>query len=523
MKVTACAVRTHAPLPRPARHPGNSPINRLRIGPPLRALLAITLSAHVATAQPLDRTPSSVAGFITLSSETTISGTPAAPGQTLFLGDRIDVGNGAAEIVSGRGTKVILGGSTSVSFAREGGGLTALLDHGNLTLSTSQGGAFSVRTGNVFIQSANESDARAVVTLTPRFLDVATAEGSVVVEADGEQLNVPKGTGVRLLPDPAQGATSGPPQQIPAGGPVQWVLCGLVGAAVGSIPVIVRSLGVSSDPGWTWSLIPVGGVVGALLCPKVFALPAKKPPPTCKLTANGTEVVGFAKEKEESRKKGAPQEDFTIAWTLPAGVKGTLECDYGVGSVEQPVSGTGETSLNGLLQKNKVPKAIGIQMVQSCQVKVNGKPMCEVALRYLKLDRNPKSLPDDGACSTGPTRRGWFLFYYGDISPNAGTSAPCSDCHRADANAQTFAGKQPNGKPVIPLFGGGAETPNNVGRLKKRLINGMTRYMGNGETGLAAKYPNVSDADLRDLLAYIQCLQAEYKKNGNKPVGPGIP
>jgi hypothetical protein len=263
--------------------------------------------AFVSLALPAALAASETVGVVTLSTNTSISGSQITIGQSIFSGDQLSVDDGAAEILVGKGSKIILSPHTSASLERDEAGITAVLDHGGISLQqSSQGGLVTrIRSGNVSVAPGAGVPTRAQVFLIDRELTIGARQGAVLVEQDGEQFTVAQDTAVRFVAQDDGGQAGGAGAPAPAaqgaGGP-NWGRiwpCALGGAAFGSIPVIVNKLAASPDPAWRWGIIPAGALAGGLICglggrtPPPPPLNGKTsspppPPPTCALSATLT-------------------------------------------------------------------------------------------------------------------------------------------------------------------------------------------------------------------------------------------
>jgi hypothetical protein len=248
-------------------------------------------------------------GVVTLSTNTSISGSQITIGQSIFSGDRLSVEDGAAEIALGHGSKIVLSPHTSASLERDKSGITAVLDRGGISLQqSSQGGVETrIRSGNVSVVPSSGVPTHAQVFLIAGELTIGAREGAVLVDRGGEEFTVAQDTAVRFVAqdDGTQaggtqaGGTSSPAPNAQGGGP-KWgriLLCASGGAAVGSIPVIVEERAASPDPSWRWGIIPAGALTGGLICgitggggvPPPPPPPPPKPP-TCMLTVNPAKV-----------------------------------------------------------------------------------------------------------------------------------------------------------------------------------------------------------------------------------------
>ena len=149
--------------------------------------LALSVLTHTSSSSAAELPASNVLGVVVLSKNATIGGAPLLSGQNLTADDSIEVNDGAAELTTSDGTQLILGHNTQISLAREGRGTAVVLDHGNLTFAqTDAGQGLSIRTGNVSVSAQPSAKTRALMTLTSQSLLIATREGSVLVDRDGQ-------------------------------------------------------------------------------------------------------------------------------------------------------------------------------------------------------------------------------------------------------------------------------------------------------------------------------------------------
>jgi hypothetical protein len=325
---------------------------------------------------------SRVVGVVVLSKDTTVAGAPLLSGQNILADTSLEVGEGATEITTVDGGRLILGPHTKLSLARDGSGTGILLNQGNLTFAqTGFGNGFEVRAGNVSVLAKPSVKTRAVLTMTSQSLVIATAEGSVLVKGDGRQLDVSGGEAVRFTPDSTapggndrstqSGATA---SKSGAGGTV-WghvAVCSLGGAAIGSIPVIVNELSTSPDPDWRLGLIPVGAVGGGLICKEFWNSPGA----TCSLGTDRREI-----------NEG---ESVTLKWSAPPGYSAVIT-DVG----DEPPVGKATITPLGEGKHTYELKATGVGGTLVCMADVNvapkqpagNAPKCTITLDPAKLDK----------------------------------------------------------------------------------------------------------------------------------------
>ena len=150
---------------------------------------------------------SDVVGSLIGSTEVTVDGLPAQPGQTIFSGDRLQVSNGSATVWMEGGSGIVLGHNTVASFVRDSNATTAKLSRGRARIYCAHDYRvlLRVRSGDVTISPARGSRTLGEVLMADQTLTVMTKEGSLRLEASGQTLDVPRGEALRLaLFEPAQ-------------------------------------------------------------------------------------------------------------------------------------------------------------------------------------------------------------------------------------------------------------------------------------------------------------------------------
>jgi hypothetical protein len=328
-----------------------------------------------------------VVGFVMRSSGTTISGAPSHVGQTVLGGDTLEVTNGAAEIAIGE-SKIILGKDTQMSFEPEQSGWAAVLNHGNVTFSRpSDGPALRVRVGEVWVRATPGSGAEGIITVTNQALVVAAKEGTLQVDHNGEAVSVPQGTTLKFLPEQSPGTPL--PTAAPSG--VRWgrlFRCAGAGAALGSVPVIVRETTSSAAGSWDWGWIPVGAVSGQLVCEEI-------PPP---------KQVGIACTLNALRQQdwgAAPQLSYT---STNATALALVPAAAG-GGAPQPPGGMVTVAQNGTYTMT----ATGPGGVATCKARVDWPaPSCNLAANPKAIDAGaPVTLDWSALNSVAPVQLSW--------------------------------------------------------------------------------------------------------------------
>jgi hypothetical protein len=275
-------------------------------------------------------------GVLRESHLTTIGGAPASRGQTVFSGDRLSVGEGAAIITLAGGAagdrRIVVRRDSELTLERGPDASTlVVLAHGDVSFSNSGADPeVRVRVGNLAIVPSAESRAAGsrssgIVTLRDGVLQVASTEGSLRVEGLEEPVEVAVGKGLRAEFQSQAQPASNPPHNRNWG---RIAMCSLAGGALGSIALIVEEKRATSPGAGTYTLIPAGIGAGALLCGAVI-LPAER----CKISAEPPQIT-----------LGDP---VTLKWSVPADFSASLT-DLGAqassGSMQMAPSQPGTTS-----------------------------------------------------------------------------------------------------------------------------------------------------------------------------------
>jgi len=152
---------------------------------------------------------SAVVGSVAGSVNATVGGQEVVPNATIFSGDSLQVRDGVAVIALGRGSRMVFGRNSTVSFSRETDSVTAVLGQGNVSLFSPDGGAgVRVKVGEVTIVPAKGFKTMGEVAMVNGRVLVTTKEGLLRVEGDGQAVDVAKGKSIAVVPK-AAGAPQG--------------------------------------------------------------------------------------------------------------------------------------------------------------------------------------------------------------------------------------------------------------------------------------------------------------------------
>jgi len=241
---------------------------------------------------------SAVVGMVSVSQDATVNGRPALQSETLFSGDKLKVGDGAVEVMLRQGSRLSLGKDTDATLESNSGETRAILGHGNATIRQGQhGDRLWVSVGDVSILPSAGVVTDAEVRVSNEFLEVLTRKGSVRLQGNGQDLNVPGDKAVRLrrIQDQGQqGSGNAPSAPTPepqspqtengkfpappaAGGKISfdlkcWEYCILpaAGETAGFIAIALAlgnpATATSPESDWYYALVPAGGAAGALIC-----------------------------------------------------------------------------------------------------------------------------------------------------------------------------------------------------------------------------------------------------------------
>ncbi len=286
------------------------------------------------SAQPLE-----FVGVATLAKQADVDGRPTVEGQNLFSGNRLNAQGGAVLLLRD-GTDLRLGQATQARFEAGLGTLSATLDAGTLDFrSASQ--QFKLLTGNVVIKPQSLAS-HATVSVDSNELIIAAETAPLRVAVANNEWVVAPGEALRLSRIASAGGQSGSSSQQPPGGTsgsqsgasgpasgagqaTNWgtvAVCGIAGAGVGSVPLIVHKLSSSPDgDNYLSAFIPAGGVSGALLC-KQF-LPGNPPPPPNPPTCNLNITTNYPYQDGNGVAVSSPY-PYTLGWTTTNAVSAQL-------------------------------------------------------------------------------------------------------------------------------------------------------------------------------------------------------
>jgi len=188
---------------------------------------------------------SAVVGSVAGSMNTTISGQAVPPGYTILSGDSLKVQDGSAVLAVGKGSRMVFGRYSNVTFERDSQSISARMTSGDVSLfrPTDDPNALRVLVGNVTIEPAGGYKTLGEVALLNDVVVVSAKQGLVKVSwPDGKTTDVPAGKALKLAPKNGRA-----PQA--AGGSqhygTDWdKTLDLIGAGVGVVAAILAGIAI---------------------------------------------------------------------------------------------------------------------------------------------------------------------------------------------------------------------------------------------------------------------------------------
>ena len=153
---------------------------------------------------------SAVVGSVAGSVNATAGGHELVSNATIFSGDSLQVNDGVAVITLGRGSRMVFGHQSTVSFSREADSVTAVLGQGNVSLFYPEAGVgLQVKVGEVTIAPAKGFKTLGEVAMANGTLVVTTKEGLLRVQGNGPAVELAKGKTIVVMPKAAAGPQGG--------------------------------------------------------------------------------------------------------------------------------------------------------------------------------------------------------------------------------------------------------------------------------------------------------------------------
>lgn len=178
---------------------------------------------------------SAVIGSVAGSMNATIGGQALLPNTTLFSGDSLQVTDGVAVLAIGKASRMVFGRETVASFLRDEKEITVLLSQGNVSMyHPDDTVSLRVKAGDVSVLPATGFKTLGQVAMLNDSVVITAKEGSLVVESNGQKVNVLKGRTI-MVPARArapQGTSGGPKTGAHGGQVLQGVQLAASGASV---------------------------------------------------------------------------------------------------------------------------------------------------------------------------------------------------------------------------------------------------------------------------------------------------
>jgi len=125
-------------------------------------------------------------------------------GTTVFGGDFLETDQFGSLQVRTNAARLLMSGSSKVSWGNEAGVPTATLTAGTGTFSTSNSKAFAVRVGTAVIRpNVDEPSIGSVGVLNPKELTIQCTRGALLLTVIDDTLLIPEGTAYHIILDPS--------------------------------------------------------------------------------------------------------------------------------------------------------------------------------------------------------------------------------------------------------------------------------------------------------------------------------
>lgn len=156
--------------------------------------------------------PATGFGTVVSAEQAHVGRAAASVGTTIFNGDNLDTDKLGSLQVRAGSARLLLSGSSRVTWGAETSVPAATLTAGTATFSTANSKAFALRVGIAVIRPKGEEPTiGSVAVLNPKELTVHCSRGSLVLAVDDDTLVIPEGTAYHIMLDPnANVATDDP-------------------------------------------------------------------------------------------------------------------------------------------------------------------------------------------------------------------------------------------------------------------------------------------------------------------------
>lgn len=152
-------------------------------------------------------------GSVAGSMNATVGGQALLPNSVVFSGDSVQVKDGIAVLAIGKGSRMVLGRDTVASFLKGENEVTVTLGQGNVSIyHADDNDALRLKVGEISITPAAGFKTLGDVAMLNGTVVVTAKEGSLVVEGDGQTVNVAKGKSISITPKTARAPQGGGPR-----------------------------------------------------------------------------------------------------------------------------------------------------------------------------------------------------------------------------------------------------------------------------------------------------------------------
>lgn len=206
--------------------------------------LVLVVAGAIASAPAL--AGSRVVGTLAGGLNVTVEGLSPAPTATIFAGQHLRVGDGAAIVATGAGARMVFGRETDAWFSTAQDAVAVQLERGDVSMYVPSGTNLRVNVGSISVAPASGFPTLCSVAMNGDLIGIASKKGSVRVEGQGAPLEVPQGKAISIRLRTAaspQGApaSSGGGSSVGRGGPsaltVGALAAGVTGAVVGFVGI----------------------------------------------------------------------------------------------------------------------------------------------------------------------------------------------------------------------------------------------------------------------------------------------
>jgi hypothetical protein len=171
----------------------------------LSILLSVSLLATSAWG-----TPALGLGTVVSADRAHLGTTTASAGSTVFAGDNLNTDQAGNLQVRAGAARLVLTGSSQVTWGADAGTPSATLTGGTAAFSTANAKAFVLHVGTaVFRPRDNEPTVATVTFLNPRELVVRCSRGAVLIGVDDDVRVIPEGTAYHVVLDPEAAVPAG--------------------------------------------------------------------------------------------------------------------------------------------------------------------------------------------------------------------------------------------------------------------------------------------------------------------------